>query len=322
MSRRHPEKGPIGPDDNKRLAMLEAGVSTLSIALAANALVKEGEAYDVFAVTVNAIKFAASATEKLAAAEARATGLEQQLGNLAGYASATLGRLAPDLILAPLSADETPFAHIERLTIAAEPAIAELISRPASAEEANDGAIATLQARVTELTAEVGELEHDLADMTNEKNRLANELAAANEGRPQTAPADPVDATPPAPIVRERPEAARDVGPNYATIDGDELAGLITDQAHGFELAFSNGEYEILTLEPVPVTVNDLVRAEEGKFMVNGSVYAKLQATDEGEQIDGVGLMLGGEQIRYCKFVEALKLEPGNERRFERVITF
>jgi hypothetical protein len=170
-----------GPDNNKRLAMLETGVSSLSVALAANGLVKEGEAYDVFAVTVAAIKRAAEADGKLMA--------------LIGATTGVVGRFAPDMELAPkdeaeslidvqirlleqLAGHETPCdRRIHELE-------AELAARPTAAAEGDGGELEALKARVVELTNEVGELETDLGDMTNEKNRLTNELAAANEGRP------------------------------------------------------------------------------------------------------------------------------------------
>jgi hypothetical protein len=177
-----------GPDNNKRLAMLETGVSSLSVALAANGLVKEGEAYDVFAVTVAAIKRAAEADGKLMA--------------LIGATTGVVGRFAPDMELAPkdeaeslidvqirlleqLAGHETPCdRRIHELE-------AELAARPTAAAEGDGGELEALKARVVELTNEVGELETDLGDMTNEKNRLTNELAAANEGRPIVREARP-----------------------------------------------------------------------------------------------------------------------------------
>lgn len=308
MSKRHPEAGPIAADNNKRLAHLEAGVSALAIAVAAVVGVKVEEIEDPFA-----------------AAEGAFATMKAKIDEL-DNSSAEIGRLGEYLLANHGDAIEGS---------AVDTAIKILSAVPASAEEVNDGAIESLKAqladvqrvadaqgsRITELTAEVGELEHDLADMTGEKNRLANELAAALEGRPSAPPADPVVEAPAAPIARERPEAARDVGPDYQTLTIEELNGLVAAQAHGLELAFSNGEYEILSLEPIPLAVTDLVPAE-GKLMVSGAIFAKLQATDPQEELAGVGLLIGGEQIAYCPFIEKLRLEPGNERRFERAITF
>jgi hypothetical protein len=33
-------------------------------------------------------------------------------------------------------------------------------------------------------------------------------------------------------------------------------------------------------------------------------------------------LLLDGEQVAYCAFLDPLKLEPGTERRFDRAIFF
>lgn len=284
------ETAPKGPDNNKHLAHLEAGFSALAIALVANG-VAIAEGADPFELAIAQLKSKAALqaeSDKLATFL-----LEHHAGAIEGSAVDTVIKL-----LETAKGDNPEQASM-------------MEQRALDAEK-----------RIVTLTSEVGELEQDLADMTNEKNRLANELAAAYEGRPfvnETAEQAPAPA---APIVRERPETAADVGPDYHVLELQELGELFASgEAHGLELAFSNGEHEIVSLERIAIASSDIVRLE-GRYTVHRTVYAKLAATDAGEELDGVGLLLGGEQIAYGSFPEKLRLEPGNERRFERAIAF
>lgn len=292
-----------GPDNNKRLAQLESGVATIAIALTANGFTV-GEGADPLAEAVKAIK--SLLTDR--------SSLNEQLHNLAGFASGTLGRLAPDLELAPQT-DEQPFAYLERLTAAAEPRIAELLTA-GTVEGDGDGnatvgelaAIAradAAEAKITDLLAELGK-----AAAENEQLNIdLEQLEARNEDA-----AEALD--PPAPA-RDRPENARDFGPTFGQLDRAELAELVSEDA-AFEISFSNGEYEIVALAPVAVKGSDLM-ATEGRYSVP---VIFVRGGDDREDLHGAVLVHGGEQIGYCEFPRPIELEPKQERRFERAITF
>jgi hypothetical protein len=271
-----------GPDNNRRLAALEAGVSALAIALVANGVTLD-EGADPFEAAIGRVKHAGLLEDRLGAATAELENAKAALAEIAGNSS---------------DADR----------------------------EAAEGDIELdrLRARNAELETEIAELMTDVEEAMSEKNRLANELAAVIEGRPQADPnvSDQGDEAPAAPVVRERPEVARDVGPNAGVFSSAELDELLTTGAvHGLELAFSNGDYEVVSLQPVPIAPNDLQPAE-GRHMVVPPIYAKLLATDPQEELAGVGLLLAGAQIAYCSFHDRLTLQPGSERRFERTIFF
>jgi hypothetical protein len=297
-----------GRDNNKRLAALESGVSALVIALTANGVTLEDGA-DPIAAAVGRIKLAAELEAKAEettpgelAAIARAETAEKRIGELATIVAGVVG-VGVEAITDPVAAAAGAFESMQ----------AELAARPASAEEANDGAIEALK-------AEILELQTDLIDMTDEKNRLANELSAANEGRPivQQAPEPEPE---PEPIVRERPEQAADVGADCGTLDRSEIGELILAGEGLLELAFSNGDYEIVSLQRVTIGARDLVLLE-GRFVVGPAVHVKLAATDVPEELAGVGLLFEGAQIGYSAFPERVRMAPGTERRFDRAIAF
>lgn len=252
----NPRGGARAPDNNKRLAVLEAGVSALAIALTANGVtVPEG-----------------------------ADPVELAIGVIKAHAEAAAGA------------------------------------------GTSTGELEQLRARVAELETEKGELETDLEDITGEKNRLAGLLN--DDGKSQNAGEEPEQGGEKHPFLEAqpalvRPEGARDVGPEYPVFEKGELRELLgpDHDGEGLELVFSNGDYEILALQPVPITVPQLQRMENS-FIVIPAIHAKLSATDQPEQIDGVGLLYGGEQIAYCRFPSKLPLPPGGERRFDRAIIF
>ena len=119
-----------------------------------------------------------------------------------------------------------------------------------------------------------------------------------------------------APIVR--PDNARDVGPQFPQVDREDLEAMIADNAR-FELVFSDGKAEIADFEPIRIPSSDLAMIARRR-QVSKPVFVK-GATGPRE-IDGAGLLLNGEQVAYCKFPSAVRIEPGQERRFERALTF
>lgn len=292
-----------GPDNNKRLAQLESGVATIAIALTANGFTV-GEGADPLEEAVKAIK--SLLTDR--------SSLNEQLHNLAGFASATLGRLVPDLVLAPQT-DEQPFAYLERLTAAAEPRIAELLTA-GTVEGDGDGnatvgelaAIAradAAEAKITDLLAELGKSAAEIEQL----NIDLEQLEARND-----AAAEALDAPTPA---RERPENARDFGPTYGTLDREDLVAVLTSDA-ALEISFSNGEYEIVGLEPIALKGSDLVSVE-GRYIVP---VVFVRGGQVREDLHGAVLVHDGEQVAYFAFPRPIDLEPKQERRFEKAIIF
>jgi predicted nucleic acid-binding Zn-ribbon protein len=317
------------PDNNKRLAALEAGVSALTMALTANGIeLAVGD--DPIEKAIGAIKRSAEEANDGALEQLKTTVKEQaesyaadveklneQLHNLAGYASATLGRLVPELDLAPLT-DEQPFAYLERLTAAANPAIENLLSR--SSTPGTDAAeLDAARKRIVELTAEIGELEQDLLDMTNAKNELANQLAAEGKGTGQAPPPPPPPDPEPENLIGDRDPRARDVGPGFSTLT-EVAIGALVEEGGDFELAFSNGEFEIVELQPVKIRAKDLHRVDSSRWIVGPAVHVK--GAVARVRLAGAGLLYKGEQVGYCAFDPALVVDPGQERRFDRCLIF
>jgi hypothetical protein len=103
-----------------------------------------------------------------------------------------------------------------------ETAIASRRARRRSppADERTEGEIAAIARAdkaegelAAELEEEVKELNADVEDAMSEKNRLANELAAAVGQLAAGVVDEQAEEAPPAPLERVRPETARDVGP-------------------------------------------------------------------------------------------------------------
>jgi hypothetical protein len=308
------------PDNNKRLKQLEAGVSALAIALTANG-VEISEGADPFELAVGRVKHAAQLDDRLMA--------------LIGATTGVIGRFAPDMELAPKDAAE-PLIDVQ----------IRLLEQLATHETPCDLRIRELEDKLGATTAELenarstsAELEGGttgedataaLEDQIDELERTIKvrdaRIAELEAGAPVIVQAPPgdedsaVDAEP-APLVR--PETARDVGPDYpGTYSSEEITKLLASgEAHPLEIAFSNGAYEIVALQSVPIDARDLLLFE-GRNVVGPSVSAKLSQHDAAEDLHGFGLLLGGEQIAYCPLLDPLRLQPGTERRFDRAIYF
>lgn len=335
---------PKGADNNKRLGALEAGVSALALALAANGISLE-DGTDPLEAAIGAIKTVAELREQVegltgqveelnksiavleeaaTAPPAAAPGTSEQeqaleaaqsdLHQLAGYASATLGRIVPDLDLAPLT-DERPFAYLERLTLAANPRIDELLAGNGSAEE-----LATLRSRVTVLETENAELQVDVEELANAKNTLANQLAAEGKGTAPAPAPDPIEAEPePEPIVRA--EGARDVPASLPSLSHVALGALVHDGGP-FEIVFSNGEFEHVEFGTPPITIaaSDLIRVDSSRYLVGKAI--NIRGGLAPAKLAGVGLFYAGEQVAFCAFEPAAVIQPGQERRFDRSLIF
>lgn len=177
------------PDNNKRLAGLEASVSSLAIALTANGITLE-EGADPIVAAIVAIKAAAESKAALTAALA---GCNEEVDKL----QRTVDELGAR------AAGATPGTDAAEL------------------EE--------LRKRVAELETENGELQTDVDELANAKNALANQLAADGKGTGEPpAPEiddEPEDVVP----VAERTAAARDVGPEFQRLSEVAIAALVAE---------------------------------------------------------------------------------------------
>lgn len=192
---------------------------------------------------------------------------------------------------------------------------------------ATDGELAAIkradeaEAKIKVLELAAAEDEEALAEMTNLRNAAINELQAIREGRPAEAAPEPEaeveEAVAPPPAVR--PEAARDVGPTFAQGDAKDIAAILSDGTHELELAYSNGEYELIDFGPSPIDAGVLVYRGH-KFHVEPAIHLKGGPADV--ELNGVGLIVDGEQFAYCEFPEPQAIASRSERKLERMITF
>lgn len=289
------------PDNNRRLAKLEAGVASLAIALSANGFdLPEGT--DPIVAAITAAKDTAS--------------LRAQVAQLADFLLAN----HPDAIGDNAGAIPTAIKVIEQL-------------KATSLEESNDGQVATLKQQLAELQEAVanGGGADAIAGLEDQIDALERTVAVRDARIKELEAGAPVivetvapdsAAEPEAPAL-VRPEAARDVGPDYAGIlKSGEIRDLLNEGGiDGLEVAFSNGDYEIVGMEPVKIGPEDL-QLFEGRNLVAPAIHAQLAIGDPPVVLHGFGLMLQGEQVGYCPLLDQIRLNPGEEHRFQRVIFF
>lgn len=293
-----------GPDNNKRLAELESGVSAIAIALVANGFAPKAEEIDnPLELVIKAIKGQA---EQIDAAEGRVGPLITATTNIAA-------RYGRDVELAPLDENEDLVTTQIRI-------LNEIAALP---EETTPGELAAI--RRAETAEGLTAIERERAELAETALEAANkEIAELNtdieqlEGRiDQLQAADVANAEEPVNLARERPEHARDFGPTFDAGERKDIAKLIA-AGEAFEIAFSNGEHEIVELAPIALEGKDLI-AIEGRYLAP-KIFAK--GGEQVEHIHGAALLLGGEQIAYCEFPSPIAIEPRQERGFEKAITF
>lgn len=302
-----------GADNNKRLALLEAGVSALAMGLAANG-VNVAEGADVFAIATTTIKRQAKehseAVEQISAMGQKVAALEAAGAEEAKH---ELEQLRAQLAEA-----------VEKVDVLGTELAAARAAAP-SAEEVIDGQVealkeelATALLKTKDLEAEVAELNQDVDDAISERNELRNKLSEDGKSSAIAAVDDEPEVATPAPV-RERPESARDVGPTNGSLTADEIQSAI-DAGARFEIAFSNGDYELVEFGPTYVAGSDLHRFATQQFAVAPALHIK--GGSVGEEIHGAGLLLEGTQVGYCTFDPAVRIEPGQERAFNRALIF
>lgn len=281
------------PVDGKRLAQLEGQVSELTLALSANGidLIHDQDPVQQAITVIKRWRELTGARAELQLAVAIAVNVE------------------PDTIEDPhaaaIGALETMGLRIQAL---------EMVDKV-------DPALELMRKRLFELEEENKELKIDVEELASAKNALTNKLAGAREGEPeppvveQEKPAIPLDEK-----LITRPGSARDVGPEYGTLSMVEIKAA-ADAGATFELAFSNGTFEIIEYSTprIELTGPQLTRVEDGKMMVKPPVHIKGAGP---EVLHGVGLLLEDVQVGYCRFEPAIPISAGDERKFDRVIIF
>jgi hypothetical protein len=308
-------------DNNKRLALLEGGVASLAAVLGELG-VKIGEKDDPIVLVIDLAKGQA----------AKIDANDEKLMELIGASTGAIARFAPDMELAPMNEAEplidvqirllkqlaeipgTPgeLAAIARAETA-ENELGELRGKvetvanyllekhPSAIVDINECCLVVAVKVMDDQAAEIAELETDI-------EQLEGKIEAINGGEGDELPAI---------AARERPENARDFGPTFGQIDAPEI-GQLREEKAGLEIGFSNGEHEIVELAPVPINAADL-QAVEGRYIAP-TIHVK--GGTHREDLHGAALLKDGEQIAYCQFPAPIALEVGQERRFDRAITF
>lgn len=306
---------PAGPDNNRRLAFLEQGVERLQAELGKLGIECDnkdhvfGDAARAIAerdLTIKVQGEAVQAAPSMLASALAAAGIALEQGDdpvlvaiqaIDGAGAVRKAMIENDL---PFDPSGTVF----------DAAVKLLTEKPPEAGKATD-VEAKLRAALEQANVEIDKLEAEVAELKGEA------------------------AEPEAPAVRERPDGARDAGaahnpepPSRRSKEGKALAAEIEAEgtellaivaAKGAELVFSNGDYEIVDFEPVPLTVADLAFTS-GSVRVTRKIYLKGAA--QREAIAGGALFIGGKQARWCQLPTPIVIDPGQERAFENIFRF
>lgn len=258
-----------GEDNNKRLAFLEAGASSLAKALVGCGVTLEANDESLFDQAVIVI-------------------VDYPAVHKAAFEDVLTLRAA----LTANGAEPDDGANIIMAAIAQIKGGAAAIARAEAAEK-----------QLLDAEKELEELRGDVLDLEGKIAKLE----------------DAKDAPDPAPEPRARPEQARDIGPAFGSVDREKLEELLGNGEGGFEIAFSNGEFEIVAIEPVPIKVADLRAMPFGRGL---DTPLHVRGGEDREEIHGAALLYEGEQVAYCAFPRPVEMERGQERRFDRSIIF
>lgn len=183
-----------------------------------------------------------------------------------------------------LNEGETPFVAALRI-----------LSKPPG--DATDGEIAAI-ARAEKAEARVSELE-----VLIETGRVGGDCAA----NPELPPA--------------KRHVAAECGPIGQRSTAAELHTFLEDGP--LELVFSDGENEIFEFEPVTLAVADLYRHGNRLMVMPPIEITGPRGADAVPiEIEGVALLVNGEQVDYCPLESKLTINPGDCRRFSRAFTF
>lgn len=326
-----------GPDNNKRLAELEKGVSALALTLMSYGIaLAAGDdpislAIGALEAQSEAIKLPASmlATALAAAGVTLAADADPVLVAVDTIASKGVIQAEHDRLVEFLLANHND--AIEGSAV--DTAIKLLEAVKAGPDGASEGEIAAI-ARAEKAELELKGALEDLDIANSDKNRLALEAAALRDaieekpgfldkirgalGRKDPGAGEGEGGEASAPLVRERPEHARDLGPTYGKLDNKDLAELLAGGTE-LEIAFSNGVHEIVDLAPVKIGSSDLASLG-GRRIVNVPIL--IRGGGHREELHGAALIHDGEQVHYCQFPGLITIEPGQERQFVKAIFF
>lgn len=226
----------------------------------------------------------------------------------------------PDTIEDPFAAATGALETMKIRLVELEEQIKLLSDPPAgggpTAEQEREAEFDQLRKRAAVLEIANKELEEDLEQMTNARNVLANKLA--DEGKSQSEPLVEPEIREKPKIIRERPESARDVGPAHGKAPGADVQAALAAGAT-LELAFSNGEFEIIDFSAPTVTVSDadVVRIDGSRFRLKDGV--EITGGVMPERVHGCGLLIEGAQVAYCQFEPAADVHPKTHWRFQPI---
>ena len=110
---------------------------------------------------------------------------------------------------------------------------------------------------------------------------------------------------------------ARKAGPVKA--DEGELATAM-ESGEELELVFSNGDREITDFEPVLVRGAAFDKRGGGRFALRDKLTVRGAGTEH--RIRGVALLRDGKPVAFCQFPKPVAVPVGGERAFDRMIVF
>lgn len=273
---------PKGPDNNKRLAMLEA--STLAIAavlIAANIMPEDS--------TEDPLEVAKVELERLGRLDLDCASLSAFL--LEHAIEPLEGERAIHTALRKLQEQAGEIADGDRAIAALKVELEAATAGPAGGEPVED--VAALNARIAELEALNAGLE----------GRVASFDAA--EGRKQRK--------------GTRQIKARKFGKAPAT--SIAAIGEAMDSGDELELAFGSRGVERIEFEPIRVYPAAFDRQGSlGRYRLRDAV--QIRGAGQAVDVDGVALLRGGELVAWCGFPKPVTVPAGTERKFDRMIVF
>lgn len=284
-----------GPDNNKRLALLETSVSALALALAGAGIELKPDQEDPIAqaiAIVEAWRAQMLGLAELKVALAAAKGVDPEAIDdpiadaIEGVQSASARWKMLDQIGAHL-AEHYP-AIVEAGGTLPEMVIDALASSAPSVPSESEQAKADGE-RIAELEKQVGEL----------AGQLAEAVAVPAKGR-----------------VKEKSVRARKCGPIKA--DAAAVAAAITEGASLLEIVLSDGAQEIVDFAPYEVRGSNFSKHSMG-YLLNVPLFAR--GASAARTIRGFGLFKDGKQIAFCPHPD-VGIAPESERKFTKAVFF
>lgn len=296
---------PAAPDNNKRLAALEAGISGLVVQMR-DAGWPLGEQEDPLGLAGAIISGFAAEQKRGASFHEFLTANQTPLGEGEGCydaAERVIAELQAKLggipgALMGLGLDgfepidgEDPVNAVDRFMLAAGEALA--------AKPASEDAAAAVK-RADDLEVKVGQLE-DANKTLSEDLELARAAFAHAKGEALK-------------VGRKLPRStkARKIVP--MEINRELLAAAMVDALDPMQIVFSNGATEIIELEPLAVYPPAFRLVQADQYRLIEDVLVK--GSRDGTRVRGFGLVVDGKQIAW-QAIEPVDLPAGQERKFQ-----